>query len=210
MCELVQCHGKRVECPDGTTLHARKDRDTPERVSRAAVPAAFALVLGLITLAALSTYDVGRAAGPSDEELTANFLSHEARFGEFVQMLTADQPRLAVGRGSSIDLGTVARLIANTARLRIYKGLLQEISVEEFRYFPDSGKLVLVPDGEGNLKQPPKSYVYLPHAEPQSLAPYHGYTWRGAGPYVLSGDRPLKGSWFIHHDVTVEVAVAPY
>lgn len=189
MCELVECHG---------------------RGARAAVCAAFALVLGLMTLAALFTYDAGRVGQPGDEELTANFLSREAGFDELVHMLAADRPRLAAQGGVSIDLETVARLTANAARFRIYRDLLQQISVEDLRYFPASGKLVLVPDGAENVERPSKAYLYLPHAQPQALTQYHGYTWRGPGSYVLAGDRPLKGRWFIHHDTTQEVAISPY
>ena len=28
--------------------------------------------------------------------------------------------------------------------------------------------------------------------------------------YLITGDRPIKGRWFIHHDMTVAVAFAPY
>ena len=162
-----------------------------------------------MALAALSIYDVGRVTQPSDEELAANFSSHEAGFAELVAMLTADRQRPAAKGAASIDLATVARLTPNAARLRVYEGLLRQIAVDDFHYFPDSGKLVLVPDEE-DPERPSKSYLYLPHAHPQSLTRYHGYTWRGPGSYILAGDRPLKGSWFIHHDMTVEVAISPY
>lgn len=189
MSELVECHG---------------------RGARAAVCAASALVLGLMTLAALFTCSTGRAGQPSDEELTANFLSREAGFDELVQMLAADRPRLTAQGSVSIDLETVARATTNAARFRIYRDLLQQISVEDLRYFPGSGKLVLVPDGEENVERPSKAYLYLPHAQPRALTQYQGYTWRGPGSYVLAGDRPLKGHWFIHHDMTEEVAISPY
>lgn len=82
--------------------------------------------------------------------------------------------------------------------------------MEDFHYLPGSGKLVLVPDGDENVERPSSSYLYLPHAQPQSVTQYHGYTWRGPGSYVFADDRPLKGRWFIHHDATVEVAISPY
>lgn len=157
-----------------------------------AVCIAIALVLGLATLAVYSAFAVDGAGQPGDEELTSNFFSHEAAFEELVQMLST------------------ARLATNAARIRMYRGLLRQISVEDLRYFPDSGKLILVPDGQLNPERPSETYLYLPNAQPPPFARYHGYAWRGPGMYVLSGDRPLKGSWYVHHDVTIEVAVAPY
>ena len=172
--------------------------------------AAVALALGLMALAAFSIYDAGRVTRPSDAQLAANFSSHEAGFAELVEMLTADSQHQGAKGEASIDLATVARLAGSAPRLRVYAGLLRQIAVDDFRYFPDSGKLVLVPDGEENRERPSKSYLYLPRAHPQSSARYHGYTWRGPGPYILAGDRPLKGSWYIHHDMTVEVAISPF
>lgn len=181
-----------------------------EKGSWVAVCIAIALMLGLLTLAVFATYDVNQESQPSDEALTANFFSHEARFDELVQMLAADHPSPTAAGAAGIDLATVAGLDEDAARLRMYRGLLRQISVADLRYFPDSGKLVLVPDGQKNLERPSKSYLYLPHAQPQSLVQFHGYDWRVPGIYIRTGDRPLKGSWFIHHDMTMEVAVAPY
>ena len=182
----------------------------PAKGSSAAAFAAFALLLGLATLAVLATGHVDQGNRPSDQELTANFFSHEARFDELVQMLTADRPRLAAKGRTSVDLATMARLGTSVARFEMYRGLLRQISVEDLRYFPDSGKLVLALNSQDVRERPAKSYLYLPRAQPQSLAPYHGYTWRGPGVYILTGDRPLKGSWFIHHDGAVAVAITPY
>jgi hypothetical protein len=174
VCELVAGHGRRLDW---------------------AVCTAIALVLGLATLAVYSTFAVDRPGEPSDEELTSNFLSHEAGFDELVRRLGTDRQ---------------ARLATNAARVRMYKGLLQRLSVQDLRYFPGSGKLVLVPDGQPDPERPSTTYLYLPHAQPQPLAQYHGYAWHGPGVYILTGDRPLKGSWFVHHDMTIEVAVTPY
>lgn len=175
-----------------------------------AVCTVIALVLGLSTLAVLGIYDVNKENQPSDEALAANFLAHEARFDELVQMLATGHPSPGAEGASEIDLATVARLDKDGARFGIYRGLLRQISVADLRYFPDSGKLVLVPDGEEDLERPSTSYLYLPRAQPQSLVQHHGYGWRGPGVYTLTGDRPLKGFWFIHHDMTIEVAVTAY
>jgi hypothetical protein len=67
-----------------------------------------------------------------------------------------------------------------------------------------------VPGGQQNLERSPKSYLYLPDAQSRSLVQHHGYDWHGPGVYVLSGDRPLKGLWFIHDDMTIGIAVSPY
>lgn len=210
MSELVERQESGANCAVAAVVRARKAAGMPAQGSPAAAFAAFALLLGLTTVAVLSTGYVNQGAEQSDQELTANFFSHETRFDELVQMLTADRSRLAAQGKTSIDLATVARRGTSVARLRRYRGLLQQISVEDFRYFPDSGKLVLAPNGRGIPKRPSKSYLYLPRAQPQSLAQYHGYTWRGPAVYVLTGDRPLKGSWFIHHDSAVAVAISPF
>lgn len=191
-------------------LAESREPDRPDKQWPATVCAAFALALGLIALVAFSIYDVDRVTQPSDEELAANFSSHEAGFAELVEMLTADSQHPAAKGEASIDLATVARLTTSATRFRAYEGLLRQIAVHDFRYFPDSGKLVLVPDGEGNPEQPSKSYLYLPHAHPQTLTRYHGYMWRGPGSYIVAGDHRLKESWFIHHDMTVKVAISPY
>lgn len=210
MYELVESHERRVDRSAGTTPRARKPAGMADKRSRTAVCAALALALALVALAAFSIYDVGRAARPSDEALAANFASHEARFDELVEMLAADRQPLAAKGEASIDLGTIGRVTAGGARFGVYKDLLQQISVDDFHYFPDSGKIVLVPDGEENPERPSTSYRYLPHVRPQSLTRYHGYIWRGPGSYILAGDRSLKGSWFIHDDRALEVAISPY
>lgn len=182
---LVESHGSRADWAERLTRRTRKRAGIPEKGSWAAVCVAIALVAGLVTLAVFAVYDVNQEQ-PSDEELTTNFFAHEPIFDELAQMPAAGHPNPAKG------------------------ALLRQISVANLRYFPDSGKLVLVPDREENPERPSKSYLYLPHARPQALVQYHGYNWRGPGIYILTGDRPLKGFWFIHHETSMEVAVAPY
>lgn len=188
----------------------RKRAGVPGMPSWAAACTVIALVLGLSTLAVLSSYDVNRGNLPSDVKLTANFFSHETAFDELVLMLASDHFSLAAKGPTRIDMEALGRLDTSAVRSMMYRGLLRQISVEDLRYFPYSGKLVLVPDGQENLDRPSKTYLYLPHAQPQSFIRHHGYSWRGPGVYILTSDHPLKGSWFIHHDMTMEVAVAPY
>jgi hypothetical protein len=182
----------------------------PEKESWVALCTIIALVLGPSTLAVFATYDVNKENQPSDQQLMANFSSHEGRFDELVQMLASDRPSLVAKGASGVDLATVARLDSDAARVRMYRALLREISVADLRYFPDSGKVALVPDGQENVERPFKSYLYLPHAQPQSLVQHHGYNWREPGMSIITSDRPLKGRWFIHHEMPIEVAVTPY
>lgn len=194
MSELVQSHERRWACAAGT----------------AAICIAIALVLGLSTLAVFATYDANQGRQRGDDELRTNFLSHEAAFAQLVQMLVTDYPSPAAEGAPAIDWAAMASADKNAVRLEIYRHLLQQISVADLRYFPDSGKLVLVPDGEENPERPSESYLYLPHAQPQSFVQHHGYYWRGPGVEILTGDLRLKGAWFIRHDMTIEVALTPY
>jgi len=167
-------------------------------------------LLGSSTLAVLYTYAVGLSNPPSDEDLTANFFSHEATFNELVQMLDADRRTLAAEGETPINFAALSTLGASAARAETYGGLLREISVVDLRYFPVSGKLILLPDRQANLKRRSKSYLYLPHAQLQPLVRQHGYHWRGPGVYVVTGDHALKESWFIHYDTMIQVAFSPY
>lgn len=201
---------RQVDCAEGTASRARTGAGTPAKGWWAAICAMIALVFGLLTVGFFATYDVDQNKQPSDEELTIDFFSHEAIFDELVQILAMDRPTLAAKGATVVDLATMARLDTNAIRIGMYRGLLRQISVADLRYFTESGKLILVPDGQKNPERPPKSYLYLPHGRPQSLVPYYGSDWRAPGMYILIGDRPLKGAWFIHHDMTIEVAVPPY
>lgn len=210
MRELAERYGRQADYAEATTARKRTGARTPDKGWRTAICTAIALVLGVLTLGLFATHDVNQESQPSDQELTTSFFSHEEKFDELLQMLARDRPRLAAKGALAVDLATTARLDANGIRFGMYRGLLQQISVGDLRYFPGSGKLVLVPNGRRSLEPPSKSYLYLPHGQPQSLVPHYGYDWRGPGMYILTGDRPLKGGWYIHHDVTIEVAVPPY
>lgn len=209
MRELAARYERQTNHAAGATPRARTGARTRDKEWRAAICAMMVLVLGLLTLGAFATHDVVQKSQPNDEELTTRFFSHVAIFDELVQMLATDRPSLAAKGAAAIDLATMGRF-QDAARLGKYRGLLRRISVEDLRYFPASGKLLLVPDGQKNPEHPSESYLYLPFAHTQSLGSHYSYDWRAPGINILTGDRPLKGAWFVHHDTTIEVAVSPY
>jgi hypothetical protein len=53
-------------------------------------------------------------------------------------------------------------------------------------------------------------YVYLREGQPEPLGNRPSGSWRGPGVYVVTGDRHIKGQWYIHHNRTWVVAFAPY
>jgi hypothetical protein len=95
--------------------------------------AVVALVLGAPTFAVYDIHDIDQENQPSDAQLTANFLSHERKFDELVQMLAADHPSLAAQGATAIDLPAMARLETNRARFGTYRRLLQQIFVSNLR-----------------------------------------------------------------------------
>jgi hypothetical protein len=173
--------------------------------------AVFALSLFIAVpaiLILLAAHSVDRRSHPTDEELTASFLAHESEFQTLTLMLDADRRKLPLGAGP-FDLADLAA--AGMARLDDYRTLLKKINAGNFRYFPRSGNLIVPVSGsDESLAESRKSYLYLSHDEPQPVLNHRGYGWRGPGPYLMTADRPIKGRWFIHHDMTVAVAFAPY
>jgi hypothetical protein len=161
----------------------------PKR-SGAATATFIALMFGPLILVLFDAYEVNQPIHLGDAELTANFLAHEAAFDQLVQMVSTDR-KSSAGKG-------------------VYRPLLRQISVADLQYFPDSGTLILVPDGEENQERPSESYVYLPGAQPESFLQHHGYYLHGPGVDIVTRDSRLKGSWFIRHELTMEVAVTPY
>jgi hypothetical protein len=125
-------------------------------------------------------------------------------------MLATDHPSLAAKRTTAIDLGTLAGLHTNPVPIGTYGRLLRHLSLAEVHYCPKSGKRILAPDGQENPERQSKYYLYLPHAQSQLLAKHHGYYWRVPGVDFLTGDRQLRGSWYIHHEAAIEVAVTSY
>jgi hypothetical protein len=210
MCELLESQESRASYAGVRTSCLRTGAGGSDKGSWAAIWAVMALLLASATLAVLASREVDRSNRPSDEELTANFLSHETTFDELVRMLDTDRRALAPEEQTPIDFAALSRLGASAARAETYRGLLRQISVADLRYFPDSGRLILLPDRQANVPRPSKSYLYLPHPEPQPAVRHHGYTWRGPGVYVVTEDQPLKGSWFIHHDAMIQIAFPPY
>lgn len=195
MCESVESQERRVGRAAGT------------------VPAAcrvIALALALSALALFGIHGVDQRDPPGDATLTTNFFSHQTGFDELVEMLSMDQACPAANRSTAIDPVTSATVEKSAARSAMYGNLLREISVKDFRYFPCSGKLVLVPDFEENPGQPSSYYLYQRDLQPKSPVRHHEYDWRGPGKYVFTDDSPLKDSWFIHRDTTIEVALSPF
>jgi hypothetical protein len=142
-------------------------------------------------LVVLAGYSVSRVSHPTDEELIARFLSHQADFQALVTLLESDR------RGAAAATN--------------YEVVLARIGARSFRYFPESGNVVLpVAESAEHLGNSTKSYVYLSRDDPQPLLYHRSYGWRGPGVYLISGDRRITGQWFIRHDQTVVVAFAPY
>jgi hypothetical protein len=171
------------------------------------------LVLSLLVavpaaLIALSGYSAARAGHPTDEELTARFLSREADFQALLHMLDSDGKRLPLTDGP-FDLADL--VAAGAGHKGDYKAILARIDATNVRYFPRSGNVVLsVAQSGEHFADAKKSYLYLSHDQPQALLRHPSYALRGPGIYFVTGDHRIKGQWFIHHDGTVVIAFAPY
>jgi hypothetical protein len=210
MCQLLENRKSPASYAEVPASRVRLGAGSSDKGSWVAIGTLITLLLGPSILAVLATYNVNQRNRPSEEELAADFFSHETTFDELVQRLDADRGAVGPERETPIDFAALSRLSKNAVRMDTYRGLLRQISVADFRYFPNSGKLILLPDRPASLQRPSKSYLYLPHAQPQPLVRHHGYYWRGPGVYILTGDRPLKGSWFIQYDTVMPVAFVPY
>jgi hypothetical protein len=166
-----------------------------------------AMPLVLVLLAGLAA---ARGSHPTDEELTARFLSHESDFEALTHMLDSDGGRLPPGTVSA-DLADVVHAGAGRARMGDYEVLLARIGATDFRYFPRSGNLIVPVSRPGaQFAVIRKSYSYLSREEQQPLLHHRGYASRGPVVYWVTGDHRIKGRWFIHHDGTVVGAFAPY
>jgi hypothetical protein len=105
----------------------------------------------------------------------------------------------------------VSDVLTSAARKDTYERLLRDISVADLRYFPGSGRLILVPVGAStSIRGSSKSYLYSAGGPPRPVLAHYGYNSRGPGPYVLAGDRRVKGPWFIHYDKVIKLGVSPY
>jgi hypothetical protein len=76
--------------------------------------------------------------------------------------------------------------------------------------FLDRAKSLPVSQSGEHFADTKKSYLYSSREQPQPLLDSPSYPWRGPGIYFVTGDHRIKGQWFIHHDGTVVVALAPY
>jgi hypothetical protein len=168
------------------------------------------LVAAPAILVVLAGYSLSLGSHPTDEELTARFLSHQVDFDTLAKMLDSDRGRLPLG-SEPFNLAAFVAAGASTARISNYEAVLARIGARNFRYFPQSGNVVLlVSESAGHLAKSTKSYLYLSRDDPQALVYHRSYGWRGPGVYFVSGDYRIKGRWFIRHDGNVVVAFAPY
>jgi hypothetical protein len=163
-----------------------------------------AVPLVLVLLAGLAA---ARGSHPTDEELTARFLSHESDFAALTHRLDSDRGRLPPGTESA-DLADFVQAGAGRGD---YEVLLARVGATNFRYFPRSGNLIVPVSKPGDpFAVTRKSYSYLSREEQQPLLHHQSYASRGPAVYWATGDHRIKGRWFIHHDGTVVGALAPY
>jgi hypothetical protein len=192
----------------GVTVAHRSRQPLASRSSWTQVLAVSLLVAVPAAIVVLSGDSAARRSHPTDEELTAKFLSHEADFQALVQMLDYDRNKLP-RTDAPIELADLEA--ADAARKGDYRVLLAKIDANNLRYFPRSGNVVLPVAQAGEyVADTKKSYVYLSREQPQPLLPHPSYARRGPGLYFVTGDGRIKGQWFIHHDGTVVFAFAPY
>jgi hypothetical protein len=163
-----------------------------------------------LVLVLLAGHAASRASYPSDDDLTARFLSHEADFNALTHMLDSDHGRLPPA-AESADLADFVQAGIDAARIGRYEALLARIGATNFRYCPRSGNLIVPVSNSGDrFGVTRKSYSYLSREEQQPLIPHQSYVPRGPALYWVTGDHHIKGRWFIHHDGTLGVAFGPY
>jgi hypothetical protein len=168
------------------------------------------LLLGPVLLALWTQHTVIQRDLPSDQDLAAEFFAHQERFDELADMLNADHGVLSQTRVTAIDLPALERTLGHS-RTKQYVAILKKISVVDLRYFPASGKILLLPTGaSADIEGAAKTYLHLPTGQAEPLFRHDGYHLRGPGIYLVTGDRPLRQSWFIHHNTTVNITYAPY
>ena len=176
--------------------------------------AVFVLIISFLAPAALTTvatHAINQRNQPSDEQLSENLLAHETQFNELVEMLDSDCRSLTTAAGESIDLAGLSAVVTSAARRDIYERLLRQISVADLRYFPSSGRLILLPAAAPtNIQGSSKSYVYMADGQQQPVVVHPGYNWRGPGLHYLTGDRRVEGFWYIHYDTQITLAFLPY
>jgi hypothetical protein len=193
----------------GVTVAHRSRRPLANRSSWSDVLLLSLLVAVPAAIVALSGYSSARAGNPSDYDLTARFLSHQADFEALPQMLDSDRASLPLA-GGPFDLADLMK--AGAARSHDYRTLLAKIGAANVRYFPRSGNIVLplAQPSEHFFPDTKKAYLYLNREKPQPLPNHPSYARTGPGIYFVTEDNRIKGKWFIHHDGTLEVAFLPY
>jgi hypothetical protein len=163
-----------------------------------------------LVLVLIAGHAAARASHPTDDELTARFLSHEADFEALTHMLDSDRGRLP-SANESADLADFVQAGTDRVRIDRYAVLLAGIGATNFRYFPRSGNLIVpVSNGGDRFAAIRKSYSYLSREQQQPLLVHQSYVPRGPAVYWATGDHRIKGRWFIHHDATIGVAFAPF
>ena len=162
-------------------------------------------------LALYSGYSVSARSHPTDDDLIVKFLSNESDFQSLVHILEADRGSLLSLGGESYEFTDHLPTGAAAVHWADYKALLARIGLTNFRYFPRSGNLILPasmsPDNSAEIR---RSYLYLVNNDPEPLLRYASDSWRGPGIHFTTGDRRIKGNWFIHHEGTLVVAFSPF
>lgn len=215
MCVSVATDRRDTSQLSKSASRARVDAHTSDSTSWMGACILILVLLGPLMLAGWTTHWLNQKNRPSKEQLSENFFLHEKEFGELVAMLDADRQTLVSAGSETIDLTALSRVCTH-AQAQTYRALLRRISVADLRFFLGSGKLILLPDGgpdrgPESVEGPSRSYLYLPQGQSEPALRHHGYNYRqGPGVYFLTGDRPLKGSWFIHYNTMVEVGFSPY
>lgn len=219
---LPRAHERMVESPETCDRGASSARirvsDGPVGTRTASRKgswlAACALIVSIlvpIASAVVANYVSSERNGPSDAELTANFLSHEVQFNEVEEMLTSDRRTLRLGSDKVIDLKSLTALLPRAERMGAYRSLLRQISVADLRYFPGSGEaILLLKPGERDTWGSSESYVYLPHDEPRPVVQHRSYYWRGPGLTFVTEDRRIRGHWFVHYNAAISLGFSPY
>jgi hypothetical protein len=193
----------------GVTVAHRARRPLANRSSWTEVLVLSLFVAAPATFVAFSGYSAARGGTPSDDDLTARFLSHQTDFEALPPILDTDRARLPQADGP-FDLADL--MAAGAVHNHDYRALLAKIGAANIRYFPRSGNIVLplAKSSDHFFADTKKSYLYLNREQPQPLPNKPSYARSGPGIRFVTEDHRIKGNWFIHHDGTLQVAFLPY
>ena len=193
----------------GVTVAHRARRPLANRSSWTEVLVLSLFIAVPATFVAISGYSAARGGTPSDDDLTARFLSHQTDFETLPQMLDTDRARLPQADGP-FDLADL--MAVGAARNHDYRGLLAKVGAANIRYFPLSGNIVLTLANSNDhfFADPKKSYLYLNREQPKPLPNQPSYARSGPGIRFVTETHRIKGKWLIHHDGTLQVAFLPY